>query len=60
MPKRWRRRSCRRTRGWSKIGTARRSALFESEWSMRLAAEWNPRLTFEPFGARGLAAAVAS
>jgi peptide subunit release factor RF-3 len=29
-------------------------ALFESEWSMRLAAEWNPRLTFEPFGARGL------
>ena len=35
-------------------------ALFESEWSMRLAAEWNPRLTFEPFGTRGLAAAVAS
>jgi peptide chain release factor 3 len=30
-------------------------ALFESEWSMRLAAEWNPRLTFEPFAARGLA-----
>jgi peptide chain release factor 3 len=34
--------------------------LFESEWSMRLAAEWNPRLTFEPFGTRGLAPAVAS
>src|SRR5580698_8108934 len=32
--------------------------LFESEWSMRLAAEWNPRLTFEPFGLRGLAAAA--
>jgi peptide chain release factor 3 len=32
-------------------------ALFESEWSMRLAAEWNPRLTFEPFGARGVAVA---
>jgi peptide chain release factor 3 len=34
--------------------------LFESEWSMRLAAEWNPRLTFEPFGVRGLAAVVSS
>jgi peptide chain release factor 3 len=34
--------------------------LFESEWSMRLAAEWNPRLTFEPFATRGLASAVAS
>jgi peptide chain release factor 3 len=33
-------------------------ALFESEWSMRLAAEWNPRLTFEPFSARGLAPAA--
>jgi peptide chain release factor 3 len=33
-------------------------ALFESEWSMRLAAEWNPKLTFEAFGARGLAAAA--
>jgi peptide chain release factor 3 len=31
-------------------------ALFESEWSMRLAAEWNPRLSFEPFGVRGLTA----
>jgi peptide chain release factor 3 len=30
-------------------------ALFESEWSMRLAAEWNPRLTFAPFAARPLA-----
>ena len=35
-------------------------ALFESEWSMRLAGEWNPRLTFEPFGARGLVPAAAS
>ena len=35
-------------------------ALFESEWSMRLAAEWNPRLTFEAFGTRGIVAAVAS
>src|ERR1700733_3884818 len=35
-------------------------ALFESEWSMRRAGEWNPRLTFEPFAARGLAPAVAS
>lgn len=31
-------------------------ALFESEWSMRLAGEWNPGLSFEPFGARDLAA----
>jgi len=31
-------------------------ALFESEWSMRLAAEWNPGLTFEPFGGRVVAA----
>jgi peptide chain release factor 3 len=35
-------------------------ALFESEWSLRLASEWNPSLTFEPFGARDLAATVAS
>ena len=33
-------------------------ALFESEWSMRLAGEWNPTLTFETFGTRGLAAAA--
>ena len=26
-------------------------ALFESDWSMRLAAEWNPDLTFAPFAA---------
>ena len=25
--------------------------LFESEWSVRLAQEWNPRLTFRPFSA---------
>lgn len=30
-------------------------ALFESEWSLKLAAEWNPTLAFEPFGARDLA-----
>jgi peptide chain release factor 3 len=35
-------------------------ALFESEWSMRLAGEWNPTLTFEAFGTRGLAATAAS
>jgi peptide subunit release factor RF-3 len=29
-------------------------ALFESEWSLRLAAEWNPALTFEPFAQRVL------
>jgi peptide chain release factor 3 len=33
-------------------------ALFESEWSLRLGAEWNPRLTFESFGARDLTAAA--
>jgi peptide subunit release factor RF-3 len=33
-------------------------ALFESEWSMRLAGEWNPKLRFEAFGARGLVAAA--
>jgi peptide chain release factor 3 len=26
--------------------------LFESEWSVRLASEWNPRLKFSPFSAR--------
>ena len=26
-------------------------ALFESEWSVRLAEEWNPKLTFAPFTA---------
>ncbi|MFN2461077.1 MAG: peptide chain release factor 3 [Candidatus Velthaea sp.] len=30
-------------------------ALFESEWSLRLAQEWNGGLTFEPFGTRELA-----
>ena len=25
-------------------------ALFESEWSMRLAQEWNPKLELSPFG----------
>ena len=33
-------------------------ALFESEWSMRLAGEWNPGLRFEPFGTRGAVAAT--
>jgi peptide chain release factor 3 len=28
-------------------------ALFESEWSLRLAQEWNATLRFEPFAARG-------
>jgi peptide chain release factor 3 len=30
-------------------------ALFESDWSLRLAAEWNPALAFEPFNDRNLA-----
>jgi peptide chain release factor 3 len=29
-------------------------ALFESDWSLRLAQEWNPALTFEPFAERTL------
>jgi len=29
-------------------------ALFESEWSVRLAEEWNPTLRFEPFGTKEL------
>ena len=33
-------------------------ALFESEWSMRLAGEWNPKLTFAPFGGRGTVVAA--
>jgi peptide subunit release factor RF-3 len=28
-------------------------ALFESEWSVRLAEEWNPGLRFEPFAQSG-------
>jgi peptide chain release factor 3 len=30
-------------------------ALFESDWSLRLAQEWNPKLTFEAFTARAAA-----
>ncbi len=33
-------------------------ALFESEWGIGLAQQWNPGLTFEPFGARDLARGV--
>ena len=33
-------------------------ALFESEWSLRLAQEWNPGFGFEAFGARDLAPAA--
>jgi peptide chain release factor 3 len=33
-------------------------ALFESEWSIGLARQWNPGLTFESFGARDLAPSV--
>jgi peptide chain release factor 3 len=33
-------------------------ALFESEWSVGLARQWNPGLTFEPFGAPDLARSV--
>jgi hypothetical protein len=33
-------------------------ALFESAWSINLVQQWNPGLTFEPFGASDLAAEV--
>jgi peptide chain release factor 3 len=33
-------------------------ALFESEWSMKLAQDWNPSLTFEPFTGGGLVEAA--
>jgi peptide chain release factor 3 len=36
------------------------AALFENEWSVRLAREWNPKLTFTEFSARSGAPAVAS
>ncbi len=32
-------------------GAGARVALFESDWSLRLAQEWNPSLHFEPFDA---------
>ena len=35
-------------------------ALFESEWSVRLAQEWNPQLEFIPFSARAGEEAMAS
>jgi peptide chain release factor 3 len=35
-------------------------ALFESEWSVRLAQEWNPQLTFSRFAAETGAEALAS
>jgi peptide subunit release factor RF-3 len=40
--------------------TGRPVALFESEWSVRLAREWNPNLRFEPFGMRHDTEALAS
>ena len=40
--------------------TGRPVALFESEWSVRLAREWNPQLRFEPFGMQHDAEALAS
>ncbi|MBV9440469.1 MAG: peptide chain release factor 3, partial [Candidatus Eremiobacteraeota bacterium] len=33
-------------------------ALFESDWAISLAEQWNPGLTFGPFGARDLGAQV--
>ena len=38
----------------------RPAALFESEWSVRLAQEWNPQLSFVPFSAQGNEEALAS
>jgi peptide chain release factor 3 len=35
-------------------------ALFESEWSINLAQQWNPGFAFEPFGARDLAREVSA
>jgi len=35
-------------------------ALFESEWSVRLAQEWNPQLSFTTFSARSAQEAIAS
>lgn len=35
-------------------------ALFESDWNVRLAQEWNPQLTFAPFSAQTDAKALAS
>ncbi|MGB8267034.1 MAG: peptide chain release factor 3 [Candidatus Velthaea sp.] len=35
-------------------------ALFESEWSMKLAQDWNPALSFAPFAQRELAAEAAA
>ena len=40
-------------------GAAAPIALFESDWSLRLAEEWNPALRFEPFEASERVAAVA-
>lgn len=37
----------------------RPAALFESEWSVRLAREWNPQLVFLPFSAQAEEEAVA-
>jgi len=35
-------------------------ALFESEWSIGLAQQWNPGLSFEPFGSTGSAGEAAA
>ena len=40
--------------------SGRPTALFESEWSVRLAEEWNPQLRFVPFTAREDDEALAS
>jgi peptide chain release factor 3 len=38
----------------------RAAALFESEWSVRLAREWNPNLSFSPFSAESGTEVLAS
>jgi peptide chain release factor 3 len=38
----------------------RAAALFESEWSVRLAQEWNPSIAFVPFSAEAAKEALAS
>jgi peptide subunit release factor RF-3 len=38
----------------------RAAALFENEWSVRLAREWNPQLTFTKFSSESDTEALAS
>ena len=46
-------RNCRRTRKLVEDWEGHPMALFESEWSVRLAQEWNPALTLLPYVSSG-------